>query len=131
MALKPESSLMVSLGVGAIVYAIFTNATPSIADIRSLDKGNNDVQRSERAATWASAATVSAISLLAKDPTIFVIGGAMTVGMAWWHRHADQVDPATALARTIAPTAMGNTPSGVTQAPEMSAPRLQLATSVI
>ena len=115
MALKPEASLGVALATGAVVYSVFANATPSIGDIRSLPKGNVDMQASERAATWTSAGIVAGISLLAKDATIFVIGGAMVVTMAWLHRHADQVDNTTKKARTLAPTMtadIGDTASG-------------------
>lgn len=95
MALKPDVSLGVALATATVVYGIHQNLTPPIADVRSLDKGNPDVQASERAASWTSAAVVAGISLLAKDPTVFIVGGTMVVVMAWLTRHADQVDVTT------------------------------------
>lgn len=89
MALKPEFGVMSGLAVAAIVYAIHSNATPSNADIQALPAGNADIDASERRATWTSAGIVSAISLIAKDPTIFVIGSAATVGMALMTRQAN------------------------------------------
>lgn len=89
MALKPEFSVMSGLAVGAIVYAIHSNATPTNADIQAMPAGNADIDASERRATWMSAGIVSAISLIAKDPTIFVIGSAITVGMALMTRQAN------------------------------------------
>jgi len=88
MALKPEASLMGGLAVATVVFAIHSNATPSTADLQGLPVGTKDVDQSERAATWMSAGVVAGISLLAKDPTIFVIGSVMTVAMAWTSRHA-------------------------------------------
>lgn len=120
MALKPDVSLAVGLATGTVVYGIFQNATPSIADIRSLKPGNRDVQASERGATWTAAAVVAGISLLAKDPTVFIIGGAMTIVMAWTHRHADMVDTVTKRATTLAPTKLsevGNTPAELAKTP--------------
>ncbi len=101
MALKPDVSIGVALATATVVYGVHQNMTPSVADIRSLDKGNSDVQAAEKAATWISAALVAGISLLAKDPTIFVVGGTMVVVMSWTTKHADQVDTVTKRASTV------------------------------
>lgn len=97
MALKPEASVMSGLAVAAVVFAIHSNATPSMADMQGLPSGVKDVDQSERKATWMSAGIVAGISLLAKDPTIFVIGSAMTVAMAWATRHAVWTDTKSGL----------------------------------
>lgn len=93
MALKPDQSVMVALATGAVVYGIYTNALPTIADVRSAQPGNGDIQAAERSATWISTAVVAGVSLIARDPTIFILGGAMVIALAWWHRHADMVKP--------------------------------------
>jgi len=95
MSLKPEVSLMGGLAVATVVYAIHSNATPSLADMQGLPVGTKDVDVSERRATWLSAGVVAGISLLARDPGIFVIGSAMTVAMAWSSRHALWTDSKT------------------------------------
>lgn len=89
MALKPEFSVMGGLAVGAIVFAVHSQATPSQADIQALPAGTPDVDRAERNATYLSAGIVAGISLIAKDPTIFVIGAVITTGMAVWTRHSN------------------------------------------
>lgn len=91
MALKPEFSIMGGLAVMTIVYAVHSNATPPQADIRSLPQGTPDIDRAERTASWVSAGVVSAVSLIAKDPNIFLMGSVAIVGMAWWTRHSNQV----------------------------------------
>ncbi len=142
MALKPEASLAVSLAVAVGAYAVFQNFTPSIADIRSLDKGNKDVQASERGATWTAAALVGFVALLARDATVFVIGESVVVAMAWSHRHADQVDPVTSSARELPPTlasgtghgdagAIGTTPSGATQGMAQTQQAISYGASVL
>lgn len=93
MALKPDQSVMVALATGAVVYGIYTNALPTIADVRSAQPHNGDIQAAERSATWISTAVVAGVSLIARDPTIFILGGAMVIALAWWHRHADMVKP--------------------------------------
>jgi hypothetical protein len=89
MALKPEFSVMGGLAVGAIVFAVHAQATPSQADIAALPAGTPDVDDAERKATIISAGIVAGVSLIAGDPTIFVIGSAMTVAMAFWTRHSN------------------------------------------
>lgn len=111
---KADVSLGLALATGTVVWGINQAFTPSIADIRSLESNNMDVQSAERAATWLSAAVVAGVSLLAKDPTIFIVGGAMTIAMAWSTRHADQVDTVTKRASVMMDPLKqtGSTPSG-------------------
>lgn len=91
--LKPEVSLGVGLAVAAIVGAVYMNATPTLAEVRVGRPGDDDLEASRKVAAWTSGGVVAAISLLAKDPTVFIIGGGMTVALDWWYRHANQVDP--------------------------------------
>lgn len=91
--LKPEVSLMVALATGAVVYGVYSNAFPSVADVRLADQDNQEVASTEKAAAWMSAAVVGGISLIAKDPTVFIIGGAMVVGLSWWYKHSNNVNP--------------------------------------
>jgi hypothetical protein len=95
VALKPEASITVGLATAGVVYGIFAQATPSIADIRVASPNDEHIATSERTATWQAAVVVSGISLIARDPTIFILGGAMVVAMAWWTRHANAVNPLT------------------------------------
>jgi hypothetical protein len=95
MALEPRDSLMGALAVGAVVYGVYSQALPSHADIRTAGQNDPHIQSTERAATITSAAIVGAISLLAKDPTIFVVGSAMVLGLAWWSRYDNAVNPST------------------------------------
>jgi 4-amino-4-deoxy-L-arabinose transferase-like glycosyltransferase len=101
MSLKPEASIMVGLAVAALVHAIYQGATPPLTDIRSAEPGDPDVDSAERTAAWTAAGAVSGVSLIAKDPTIFVIGGAMVIVESWWRRHGNLVDPAMGLASAV------------------------------
>lgn len=92
MALKPEMSVMGGLSVAAIVFAIHSQATPSQADIQALPAGTPDIDRAERKATILSAGVVAGVSLIAGDPTIFVIGAGMTIAMALWTRHSNYAE---------------------------------------
>lgn len=116
--LKAEVSIPVGLATAAVVYAIFSNATPSIADIRSAPPNNTDIDKSERMATITSAAVVGGISLIARDPNVFIIGGFMVIAMALWTRHANAVNPATGAVQV--PGAQGVVPPS-TQAQDPTA----------
>lgn len=91
--LKPEISIPAALALGVAVYGIFQVNLPSVTEVRAADLENKDVASAERAATWESAGLVATISLIAKDPTIFLVGGAITMGLAWKYRHANMVNP--------------------------------------
>jgi hypothetical protein len=93
--LRAEVSIPIGLATAAVVYAVYSNATPSIADIRSAPANNDDIAHSERMATVASVGIVGGISLIARDPNILIIGGTMVIIMAFWTRHANGVNPAT------------------------------------
>jgi len=97
MSLEPSASLGTGLAVAGVVYAIHSNMTPTVADIQALPAGNKDVDKSEKKATWLSIGVVSGISLLAKDPTIFVIGSFAVIGMALITRHANWTETANGM----------------------------------
>ena len=117
--LKPNENLMLAAAVGAVVYGTYNIALPTIADTRGLPGSTPDVTKAERIATWSSVAVVSGISLLAKSPEVFVVGGLMTVGLAWTYKHANQVDNFQTQVRSLITPDKDNTPSGVTQAPKL------------
>lgn len=96
--LKPEVSLPVGLAVAAVVYGIYSNMTPTIAEIRHADAQDANIAASRKAAAWTSAAVVAGISLMAKDPTIFIVGSFSVVAIDFLTRHANEVNPATGTA---------------------------------
>jgi hypothetical protein len=95
MALKPEVSLPTSLATAAIVWAIYDQALPNLTDVRAAPANDTHVNSAERLATWTSLGVVGAISLIAHDPNVFIVGAGLTVTLAWWHRHANAVDPSS------------------------------------
>jgi hypothetical protein len=88
-----EGSLAIGAATAAVVWGIYNGALPTIAECRVSDEDDRDLAATERTAAWTAAAVVGGISLIAKDPTVFVIGGSMIVILSWWHRHANQHAP--------------------------------------
>lgn len=93
MAQKPEVSLTLGISTAALVYGIYGRALPPLADVRAAAERNIDVESAERNAAWTSAALVAGISLIARDGTIFILGGGMIIALSWWNRHANEVVP--------------------------------------
>lgn len=93
--LKPESSVTLGATTAALVYGVYTFSTPATAVIHATQANDDNIERGRKKAAWTSVAVVAAISLLTKDKTVFVMGGAMVVALDWHTRHANAVSPET------------------------------------
>lgn len=99
MALKtPEASVGTGLAVGGIAFTVFNLSLPPLTDVRAAEPENGDVFRAERTATWVAAGIVTGVSLITGDATVFIIGGATVVALAWLYRHANEVKPVSGMA---------------------------------
>lgn len=116
MALKPEASIMTGLATATVVYGVYQMSLPTVADTRALEVNAPDLSKAERTASWVSAGAVAGISLIARDPTVFIIGGATVIAMAWLHRHANFVNPLTKVAGTL--TGAGTPDTSQADAPQ-------------
>lgn len=92
--LKREASLGVGLAVSALVLGIYWGALPTVAEQRVSEPDDRDLHAAERTAMWTSIGAVAAVSLIAKDPTVFILGGAATIAMSWVNRHANAFNAA-------------------------------------
>ena len=95
MSLKPDAEVSIALATSVMAYGAYQMALPPVADIRTLEPNNRDVQGSERTAAWIAAGMVSLVSLLTKSPSVFILGGGTVIAASWMTRHADQVSPRT------------------------------------
>ncbi len=96
MSLKPEVSLPVALATGTVVYTIYNQGLPGQADIRSHGGiGDQTIETTRKQNLWTAAAVVAGISLMAKDATVFIVGGAMVVGLDWVTRANNFTNPLT------------------------------------
>jgi len=101
--MKPESEVSIALATSVMAYGAYQLALPSVADIRSLEPGNADIQGAERTAAWVAAAGVSLVALLTKSPAVFTLGGATVVAASWMTRHADRVSSVSGKAASLIP----------------------------
>lgn len=96
--LKPSEEIQVSALSAAVVYGIWQLNAPSLADVKASAPGGAasvNTHKSVKTAVWTSTAVIAGISILAKSPTVFIVGGALTVLEAWKYYHANSVDGAT------------------------------------
>lgn len=93
MALKPNEEIQVAALSAAVVYGIFQLNVPNLADVKVAPSGNATVHKSVKTAAWTATAVTAGIALLAKSPTIFVVGAAMTVAESWKYYHANATHP--------------------------------------
>lgn len=102
MALAPEASVLGGLAVGGLVIGIHQSAKPSQSDLQALPAGTPDMDRANKTATWLSVVAVSGISLLARDPGIFLIGSAATIAMKLWSDHS--INTESIMGRYLSPS---------------------------
>jgi len=105
MALKTETALLTGLATAAVVVAVYQHNLPPAAQVRASAPGNPHVASSRRQAAIIAAGVVGAISILAKDPTVFVIGGATLIALDVTHRAANATDHTTGKIPQPAPDA--------------------------
>jgi hypothetical protein len=117
MALKPEISLPVAIGTGALVWAIYNMNMPKLADVKATPEevpGQTaaPITGARRVSTAEAVAIVAGVSLLSHDPTVFVIGGAMVVFFDFSYRHANAQNAATGSVLPTAKVSAGINSSG-------------------
>jgi hypothetical protein len=93
--LKPEGSMMAGIATGALVYGIYSMNLGNLATIHTTPSGDGNARAARKKAAIEAVTAVSAISLLAKDVNIFILGGALTVLLDWHSRHAIEAHPDT------------------------------------
>jgi hypothetical protein len=86
----PEASIGTGLAVGVVAYSVFQAHLPSVADVRTVEPGNGDVHAGLKSSAWQAAGATAAISLIARDATVFIIGGAITTALAWSYLHGQR-----------------------------------------
>ena len=96
--LKPSEEIQVGALVAAVVYGIYQLDAPPLADVRVSQAGTANAQHvhgSVKTAAWTAAVVTAGLAILAKSPTIFIIGGVMNTIEAWKYYHANAISPDT------------------------------------
>ena len=95
--LKPEHSLGASLAVMALDFGIYQLNLPATADVKAAMPHNQAIDSSRKSATWTAVSACAALSLLARDPNIFIFGAGFAVVLDFYYRHGNAVHPGTGM----------------------------------
>jgi hypothetical protein len=93
--LKPEGSITLGAATAALVYGVYSFSLPNTATITATLPHDDAVEAGRKKAAWTSAAVVGAVALMARDKTIFALGGLMLLALDWHARHSNAVHPET------------------------------------
>lgn len=95
MALKPNESVIVAALTAIGVLLIFSHTTPNTADVKASAPGGQasvNTHGSIKTAAIEATALVVGVAVLARDPTVYVVGGAVTAFEAWKGFQANATD---------------------------------------
>lgn len=125
--MKPEISIPAALATATIVYAVQGRGLPEMANIRANgESGDQIIESVRKQNAWLAAGTVAGISLIARDPVVFIVGGVMVVALDWLTRVNNFTNP---LSNRVE-TPMGHTSPAETVAPDESTVNYDLLTAV-
>jgi hypothetical protein len=93
--LKPEGSVVAGIATAALVVTIYQMNVGVLAQVHMTPAHDSNVGAARKKAAIQSVAAVSAISLLTKDATIFILGGGIVFLLDWHVRHANAAAPDT------------------------------------
>jgi hypothetical protein len=91
--LDRKTSVAVGLGTTAVVYGVYDLIMPEVVNVRAEEANDAHIGSAEKAARWTAGGMVVAITLITRDPTVFIMGASMVIALSWAYRHANCVDP--------------------------------------
>jgi hypothetical protein len=91
-SLKPrlsgENSIIMAAAAAGLVIAIFANKIGPVADVHQTGSRDGNLGAAIRKAEWTSIIAVAALTLLAGDPNLAIIGGGTVIIEQLNYRHA-------------------------------------------
>jgi hypothetical protein len=92
----PEGGVMAGLITAAAVALIYNSALPLDVDIRANGQANdNMIDAARKGAAVKSSGLVALVFLITRDLNTFIIGGATIVGLDYYAKHHNAVNPNT------------------------------------
>ena len=93
--LSGENSIIAALATAALVAAIYNMKVGPVSDLHATDAHDGNMAASLKKAGWEAVFVVSAITLLAQDANIAIIGGGTIILEEIFNRHALMTNPAS------------------------------------
>lgn len=93
--LGAENSVVVSLGVAALIVGIYTSKIGPVADAHATAANDGNLNAAVKKAGWESVALAAGLFLLTQDANIVILGSATIVAEELSYRHAIMTNPDT------------------------------------
>lgn len=103
-----SSATPVGVFVGIVDILIYQHFVPPVADIRTAQPFNADIENAERKALFFGTAFTLVVAGFMKSLEVFAIGGLVLVGMDFAIKHANAVHPDTGKMASSPSTDIGN-----------------------
>ena len=93
--LSPDGSIVGGIATGVLVYAIYDRSLPDAATMGATPSNDPNIESGRKKAVWTSAAVLAGVTLLTRDPNVFILGGAILVALDLHARHGNAANPDT------------------------------------
>lgn len=93
--LSGDNSIITSLATVAVVISIYNAKLGPVSDVHATAANDGNYAAAIKKAGWQALTVVAAISLLAGDTNIVILGGAAVLAEELSYRHANMTNPAT------------------------------------
>lgn len=103
--LSGENSIVVALATAGLVIGIYNMKLGPVADVHATGAYDGNMQAAIKKAGWEAVAAVAAVTLLARDPNIAIMGGAAIIFEEMTNRHALISNPDSGQIQQLPPAA--------------------------
>jgi len=90
-----QAGLGFGIVVGAVDVLIWRHFVPNVADIRTAEPFNQDIEKAERTALIAGTVFTLVVAGFARSAEVFAIGGLVLVALDFATKHANTTNPQT------------------------------------
>ena len=101
--LKPEGSVVAGIATAGMVYAIYQMDMGPVSAVHMTDPNHPALESSRKKAGYTSFIAVAAITLIARDRNIGMLGFASIIAMEAHYRHAIMADNTNQLVQPPSP----------------------------
>lgn len=102
--LKPENSVVAGIATAGLVYSVYQMDLGPVAEVHATEANHPILEPSRKKAAYTSFAAVAALTLIARDANIGILGFLTIIAMEAHYRHAIMTDAATGILQPPSPS---------------------------
>lgn len=103
--LKPEDSIVAGIATVGVVYSIYATHVGTASEVGMTAANHPQIDGNVKTAGMLAMGAVAGISLLARDPNIFILGVAAVVVLHAHYRHQAAYNPESGMLENPGPAA--------------------------